>query len=340
MNIQNAPFNEARRATSGEVRLGVFMPPDFPLAPLALVLEALRIANSVDDASTFSHVLVSVDGTPVQSSCGLPFPVRHSIRDKLDCDVILVCAGASSVNAEDRSVLNWLRRLHSHGVRLGAISSGAFLLAHAGLLNGLSCAVHWESARALSERFSEVNVTKDIFCVDSRIITCAGGISTLDLMLHLISEFRGRHFARAVADKLIYQSIRCGHEPARIDIKARTGTSSPLLLGAIDIMEQTLGNPLKIGQIGERLGTSVRHLERLFLRLLNASPSSYYMSLRLNEARSLLMQTDVSVLEVALCCGFRSSSHFTKKYREVFNTVPRDQRRQRQRDRTAEAAQG
>jgi transcriptional regulator GlxA family with amidase domain len=329
MNMRHASLLSSPPERIQRTRVGVFLPPEFPLAPLALVLEALRMANSMDDDHAFSHALISADGAPIQSSCGLPFPVHHSIKESPDYDVVLICAGSNSVDIEDRNVLSWLRRLHSHGVRLAAISSGAFVLAHAGLLNGLSCAVHWESARALSERFAKIKVTQDIFCVDSRIITCAGGMSTLDLMLHLIAEFRGSYLARIVADKLIYQAIRCGHEPARLDLSTRAGSGNPLLLRAIAIMEQTLGEPLTIGAISAKLGTSARHLERLFLRSLNMSPATHYMMLRLNEARNLLMQTDIPILEVAICCGFHSGSHFTKRYRRVFNTNPSGHRRQR-----------
>lgn len=311
----------------GHVRIGVFLPDRFPLTPLSLVIETLRIANLIEDGARFSYVLVSADGGPAQSSCAFPAPVRHGVADCPELDVVLVCAGRDSVRFDDRAVLNWLRRLYRSGVHVGGVSSGAFILARAGLLDGRTCAVHWECVEALKECFHRVSVSGEIFSIDGRIITCAGGVSTLDLMLHLVERFRDRRFAREVADNLIYPAVRSGHEPARIDLRARSGVTNLLLLRAVELMERNVETPIKVGDISGRLDTSVRHLERLFVRAFQMSPSHYYMRLRLCEARGLLAQTDIPIVEVALRCGFRNSSHFTRRYREMYQILPSQQRR-------------
>jgi transcriptional regulator GlxA family with amidase domain len=253
--------------------------------------------------------------------------VSHSVENCPPLDVVLVCAGSNAGQHEEPEALPWLRALYRSGARVGGISSGALVLARAGLLEGRSCAVHWATAPAMRENFRNVTVSGDIFCIDGRVITCAGGISTLDLMLHLIEQFRGRAFARRVADDLIYPSIRSGHEPARMGLKLRTGVSNSVLLRAVELMETHLEEPVKVTEIAARLGTSVRHLERLFLRAFRQSPSQYYMNLRLREARGLLSQTDIPLIEVALRCGFRNTSHFARRYREVYKLAPSQQRR-------------
>ncbi len=319
----------AVRRNSGDdtIWIGLFVVDSFPMAPLSMVIEALRLANWIEGETAFSYVLVSADGLNRTSSCDFPAPVSHSVEDCPPLDVVLVCAGSNASQFDEPSALRWLRAQHRNGVRVGGISSGAYILARAGLLEGRSCATHWVTAPAMRERFRNVIVSGDIFCIDGRLITCAGGISTLDLMLHLIEQFRGRAFARRVADDLIYPSIRGGHEPARMGLELRTGVSNSVLLRAVELMETNLEEPVKVSEITARLRTSVRHLERLFLRAFGQTPSQYYMNLRLDKARGLLSQTDIPLIEVALRCGFRNTSHFARRYREMYKLAPSQQRR-------------
>lgn len=309
------------------IRIGLFIARGFPLAPLSMVLEALRLANDALGRPAFKGVITSCDGADRDSSCGLPVRVDYAVDDCPPLDVLLVCTGERSSLINDPRVIRWLRGAYRSGSQVGAISGGAFVLARAGLLSGRGCAIHWASAVALAEAYPDVHVSGEIFVTDGRIVTCAGGISTLDLMLHLVERFEGRAIARRVADDLIYPSIRRGHEPARIELHRRTGSTNAVLLRAIEMMESHLEDPVTLTQISERVGTSIRHLERLFARSLGISPSKYYMRLRLREARGLLTQTDIPLAEVALRSGFHNTSHFARRYREVYATLPSDERR-------------
>lgn len=310
-----------------EVHIGLFLPEGYPLMSLSLVIETLRMANLLENDRRFRYTLVSETGQPVLSSCDFPAPVSHGIADCPAVDVLLVCAGLNSVRYRSRALCAWLRRLYQNGAQVGGISSGAHFLAQAGLLDGRTCSVHWETAEALPEVFHRVTVSGEIFTIDGRLITCAGGIAVFDLMLNLFAQYRDWPFARRLADLMIYPSVRAGHEPARINLRARTGVSNALVLRAIQLMEANIETPVKVSDIGREVGTSARHLERLFARSLRTSPSQYYMRLRLREARSLLSQTDLPVLQVALRCGFPNASHFTRRYREMYQMPPRAERR-------------
>lgn len=310
-----------------EVRIGVFLPEGYPLTPLSIIIETLRIANLIAGGNKFSYVLISEDGAPVRSSCDFPAPISAGIDDSEMVDVLLVCAGINSVRMHSKPLSGWLRRAYRSGLTVGGISSGAFLLANAGLLDERTCAIHWEAEGALRETFHRVCVSGDIFCIDGRIITCAGGISTLDLMLHLVAEFRDRLFARRLAELLIYPTVRGGHEPSRINLRARTGLTNPKVLRAIELMEENIESPMKISEICALLDTSPRHLERLFARLLRMSPSDYYMDLRLREAKRLLTLTEIPVVEVGLRCGFSNATHFSRRFRGMYESPPRAQRK-------------
>lgn len=314
------------RLPAAAVRFGILLTEAFPLLPLSMVIDTLRIANLIEEADNFSYVLISADGKPRISSCSFPAPIDVGVKFCPVLDVVLICTGQSGARAANPDVLHWLRRLNRSGVTIGGISSGAFVLSEAGLLDGRRCAVHWESFQCLSERFHKVDVTGNIFCIEDNIITCAGGVSTLDLMLHLIGKFRNEQFARRAADALVYPSIRGSQAPARVNLQARTGVTNKLLLRSIELMEANLEEPVRVSEISDLLATSTRHLERLFARYFQMSPSQYYMRLRLREAKNLLTQTDISVVEVALRAGFKNASHFTRRYREIYQTLPSEQR--------------
>ena len=311
----------------GPLRLGVYLTEQFPLAPLSLVLDSLRVANDIAGKQLFTCVSLSSDDNPVMSSCNFPVMPTIRIDQSPTLDVLLVCSGEANFRFSERQVLQWLRRVYHSGAIVGGISSGSVLLAHAGLLDDRRCAVHWASVEAMREHFYRVVVTGDIFCVDGRLITCAGGVSTLDMMLHLIERIGSQKLAFDLGEALIYPGKRGGNEPARGSLMARTGVVNRQLTRAIELMETNIESPVSIGLIGKRVGASVRHLERLFARYFEVSPSQYYMGIRLDIAQRLLSKTDLPIVEVALRCGFSNPSHFTRRYSATYEQSPSMSRR-------------
>ena len=161
-----------------------------------------------------------------------------------------------------------------------------------------------------------------MFVIDGNRYTAAGGTASIDLFLTLIANEHGEDLANAVADQLIYSSIRTDRDTQRLSIPTRIGVRHPKLASVIKMMEGNLEEPISPSILARDVGMSTRQLERLFRRYLNRSPKRYYMELRLQKARNLLMQTDMSVINVALACGFASPSHFSKCYRSHYNTTP------------------
>ncbi len=158
--------------------------------------------------------------------------------------------------------------------------------------------------------------------IDGNRITTAGGTASIDLMLKLIADAHGEDLAGTVADQLIYTSIRTDQDTQRLSVPTRIGVRHPKLGRVIQRMEQAIEDPISPATLARDVGMSTRQLERLFRRYLNRSPKRYYMELRLQKARNLLMQTDMSVINVALACGFTSPSHFSKCYRAQYGTTP------------------
>ena len=194
--------------------------------------------------------------------------------------------------------------------------------AKAGILDGKRATTHWENQDSFSEEFVEVDLTKSVFIIDGNRMTTAGGTSSIDLFLKIIADDHGEDLANAVADQMIYSAIRTDQDSQRLSVPTRIGVRHPKLSLVIQMMEKNIEEPISPSILAKDVSMSTRQLERLFRRYLDRSPKRYYMELRLQKARNLLMQTDMSVINVALACGFASPSHFSKCYRTHYNTTP------------------
>ncbi|WP_145103239.1 GlxA family transcriptional regulator [Cereibacter sediminicola] len=316
-------ISPARSARSDKPRRFVFLLLDrFTMISFAGAIEPLRIANRVSGRTIYSWALAGENGAEAVCSNGAAFRLDMGLAEIEREDVLLVCGGIDVQKATTRAVVNWLRREARRGVTIGGLCTGAYALARAGLLDGRKATIHWENQDGFTEEFPEVRLTKSVFVMDGNRLTTAGGTASIDMMLKIIARDQGDDVANTVADQLIYSSIRTDQDTQRLSIPTRIGVRHPKLSEVIRKMEANTEDPISPADLAEEVGMSTRQLERLFRRYLNRSPKRYYMELRLQKARNLLMQTDMSVINVALACGFASPSHFSKCYRAHYATTP------------------
>lgn len=295
---------------------------NFSMSSFVSALEPLRIANRMAGRTVYRWSLASEDGISAESSAGVVMQVNLGLDELTRDDTILACGGIHIKEATTKPVLNWLRREARRGSGIGGLCTASYTVAKAGLLDGKKCTIHWENHDSFEEEFLEVDLTKSIYVVDGNRYSSAGGMSSLDLMLNVIASDHGQELANTVADQLIYTSIRTDRDEQRLSIPTRIGVRHPKLSTVIQMMEAHIEEPVSPSILARDVGMSTRQLERLFRRYLNRSPKRYYMELRLQKARNLLMQTDMSVINVALACGFASPSHFSKCYRAHYDTTP------------------
>jgi len=294
----------------------------FTFLSFAAAIEPLRIANRMSGQALYRWTLMAEGGGHARCSNGTQVKVDKALDEIARDDVVLVCGGIDVRANTTQAVLNWLRRTSRKGSVIGGLCTGAHTLAKAGLLDGRRATIHWENRDGFLEDFTEVDLTKTVFTIDGNRLTAAGGTASIDLILTLIADDHGKDLANAVADQLIYSTIRTDRDIQRLSIPTRIGVRHPRLAQVIAQMEASIEEPLSPAELAEEVGMSTRQLERLFRRYLNRSPKRYYMELRLAKARNLLMQTDLSVINVALACGFASPSHFSKCYRAQYGTTP------------------
>lgn len=294
----------------------------FTMMAFAGAIEPLRVANRVAGRALYAWRLAAEGGTTVSCSNGAQIRVDIGLDEIERDDTLLVCGGIDVQKATTRPILNWLRREARRGATVGGLCTGTWTVARAGLLDGRRATIHWENQDGFTEEFDDITLVKSVFVIDGNRMTTAGGIASLDLMLRLIATEHGEELANTVADQLIYSQIRTDQDNQRLSIPTRIGVRHPKLAQVVQRMEALIEEPISPSDLAEEVGMSTRQLERLFRRYLNRSPKRYYMELRLQKARNLLMQTDMSVINVALACGFASPSHFSKCYRAHYSTTP------------------
>lgn len=315
------------RETASPTVFNFLLIPNFTLMAYSSAIEPLRIANQLSEQDRYAWNTVSLNGAPAQSSSGVSIRGDFSIHDELPRGALLVCGGIDVHRANTSKLQNWLKKAAKLYSPIGALCTGSFLLAEAQLLDGYRCTIHWENLATLRETHPNLVVSQELFEVDRDRYTCAGGVAAMDMMLHLIRRQHGTQLSSAISEQLICDRVRDNNDRQRIPLRHRLGTGQPKLLEAVSLMEANIEEPMALDELSRHIGLSRRQLERLFKTYLDCVPTRYYLQLRLERARQLLLQTSMPVVDIALACGFISAPHFSKCYRMIFGVPPREDRR-------------
>ena len=299
--------------------------PGFSSMGFISAIEPLRVANRFRGELYRWHVL-SCEGGAVGASNGMSVNAEGGLQTLEAGATLLVVAGFDPLTHVTPALIQWLRRLDNDGVTLGGIDTGSVVLAQAGLLDGYRLTLHWEALDAFKESYPKLHVTQELFEIDRKRITCAGGTASIDLMLDLIAQAHGPDLAIQVSEQFVLGRIRPRKDHQRMQVASRYGIHNKKLVQVIGEMEQHSEPPLSTSQLAQGINVTRRQLERLFRLHLNDTPRNFYLGLRLEKARQLLRQTDMSVLDISIACGFESPSYFTRSYRARFGCAPRQDR--------------
>ena len=299
---------------------------NYSLIALSSAVEALRMANRVAGQDVYEWTLVSLDGAAVQASCGLTLSPTVAMDDMGLTHIVFVCGGVNVEQSVTPVLLVALRHLAQRKVSLGSLCTGGYALAKAGLLDKYKAVIHWENMSALQEQFPRVIFSDQLFAIDRDRYTCTGGIAPLDLMLTIIKNHLGSGVAPMISEQFILDRIRNDADRQHVPLQARVGLFHENLIEAAALMEANIEEPLSLDEIASLVGVSRRQIERLFKRYVGEVPTKYYLDMRLRRARGLLLQTAMSVMEIAVACGFQSPPHFSKCYRNMFGHTPSAER--------------
>jgi len=297
--------------------------PGYSQLGFSCALEALTLANRhPNGAQYYKWRLLSETGDAVPAYNGVRIDVDAALCPLDRDETIVICAGEDVGRNTSKKLVGWLRQEVRRGMDYGALSSGTYVLALAGLLEGKRVTTHWEYRSALTEVLPDVIMEETIFSIDGRVFTTAGGAASMDMMLERIKTEHDAALATWVADQMVYTDPRLPTHSQRAALHPRSQVRNAKLAMALQVMENNIEDPLTPDEIAEIITLSTRQLERLFAKYIHMSPKKYYLKLRLEKARDLLRQTDLTVTDICVACGFKSLSHFSKSYRAAYGISP------------------
>lgn len=309
---------------------GFLLLDDFTLISMSSAIEALRMANRLSNTDTYRWVTMSIDGQPVTASDGVSVNVDCATHDHdvlTGLDAVIVCGGRRIAEHVSDDHLAWLKLCAQKRLGLGSTCTGSYALARAGVLDGYQCSVHWEMLSSLTEAFPAITVSRSIYTIDRDRYTSSGGTAPIDMMLNFVRRQCGADISAGVAEQFVYERIRDPRELQRVPLRHFLGKQSAKLIVAVELMEANIREPIGQLELASYVDLSRRQLQRLFQKHLLCTPSRYYLQLRLQRARELLHQTDLSLVEISAETGFVSNSHFSKSYKELFGHAPSTERR-------------
>ena len=309
------------------VTFAVLVFPSFPMMAFSSVIEPLRAANVLAKKQCYRWIIVGATEGPVEASNGVVIQPGFFVGDAPKADRIVVCSGGDADHFVADDAVSWIRKSLRNGAHIGAVADAAFFLARAGLLDGHACTLHWTSQAAFIEAFPDIDLRRDLYVIDRKRFTSAGGVGSLDMMLEIITRDYGAELAAGVAEWFVHSPLRSSVDRKLMPLRLRTGVQNELVLSAIAIMEDAVEERLGMAALAEKLGVSSDKLERNFRSELSISPNGYYRRLRLKRAADLLAHSTLAVRDVALACGFASMSSFARAFREQHGQPPKATRR-------------
>ena len=307
-------MEQTRTFNAPPKRVGFLLMDQFTLISLSSAIDPLRVANLLSGTALYSWHLIGSGERDQVSSDGIRVMLDYTLSDEVDFDLVIVVGGIDIEQSVQRSDLAWLRKQAQKGAQLGALCTGSYALASAGLLNGYQCSAHWDCLTLLTEQFPAIDFNSHLYTI------------ALHMMLAMIAKRHPQSLVDGVADMLVCERHRSDAEMQVIPMWSRKADMQPKLKEVLQLMEANLEEPITLQELADYVSLSRRQLERLFLKHLHSTPSRYYLKLRLDRARRLLKQTSRSIVEITSMCGFVSTTHFSRCYRKYMGVSPKSDR--------------
>ncbi|WP_259267209.1 transcriptional regulator FtrA [Buttiauxella sp. BIGb0471] len=216
-----------------------------------------------------------------------------------------------------------LRAAHARGARIMSICSGVFVLAAAGLLNGLQASTHWRYTEKLQQRYPEIQVMPDVLYIDNgSVLTSAGSAAGIDLSLHLVRRDYGQAAANSVARRLVVPPHRVGGQAQFIEQPVPTPYESKRLSPLFDYLHTHLADEHCVDSLAAFTGMSPRTFLRRFSAATGTTPARWLLNVRLTCCRDLLESSTLSIDEIAERVGFGSAATLRHHFRAKLDTTP------------------
>jgi transcriptional regulator GlxA family with amidase domain len=270
---------------------------------------------------------VSIDGKSVAVAGGLSLIPDGDLELMRSADTVVVpgYGGASNVRL-DQMTLGMLRAAAKRGARMVSICSGAFALAQAGLLDGLTTTTHWSLASDLAAQFPAVTVDASVLFVDNGSVLTSGGVTAgVDLSLHILKKDLGDSVANHVARRLVTAPNRVGGQAQFIETPS-IPPGDDILADTQQWMLSALHTPVTVADMAEHARLSPRHFHRRFLEQTSMTPLNWLLAQRIQRTKELLETTNLSIEEIAQKVGLGSATNLRVHFRRATSVSPRRHR--------------
>jgi AraC family transcriptional activator FtrA len=253
--------------------------------------------------------------------------VGHGFEELARADTVIVPALPSWDHPVPDALVGALQEARAAGARIVGLCTGAFALATAGLLDGLTATTHWMYTDELAARYPLVRVDRDVlYAGTEQVMTSAGTASGLDLCIELLRRDHGAAVANDVARRMVIAPHREGGQAQFVRAKPPNSTDrslGPVLMWALEHLDEAIG----VAEMAEAHHISTRTLSRHFREQLGTSPTRWLVEQRVRRAQELLERTSFTIAQIAPMAGFESTSTLRSHFAEVVGISPRDYRR-------------
>jgi len=331
-NLFGKVSQTGKLAKRAKLSVGVVLLPDFTLTTFAGFIDALRLASDELDRSRQVDChwsIIAPNHKPVRSSCGVTVPPWEILPAPETFDYVVIAGGLVRGHKYiDPAIYRYIRAAVSSHVPLIGLCTGVFALAHAGVMDGYKCCVHWFHRAEFEQAFPGLDVRSEtLYIIDRDRISCAGGPGATDLAAHLIAQRCGVARARKALSGLMIEKARDHPSPQpHAASNWISKINSELVRRAILVMERNSGEALSLAAICGYLQISENTLHRAFQKELELPPATFYRMLRLAHGHWDLLHTRKTITQIAIDCGFVDTSHFDRNYVRVYGNTPSQNR--------------
>ncbi len=310
--------------TSSEstLKVTILVLPESSMLVLASMIDPMRAANRLSERQCFTWEIVTIDGLPVECTCGLQITPDEKLESIKDGNLLFIVSGFKQFEYISSDEIGLIRRFSLKFDAMGGVDTGAWILGKAGLLEDKSATTHWEDLEDFEDYFRNTNVQPDRFVIDKDVVTIGGASPTFDFMLHLIRSRIGYPMALEVASVFVYDETHFSTDAQPLVSLGLLNDFEPRVTKAIRIMESQLDEPITVTSVAKRLNISSRRLENLFQLHLQTTPGAYYLNLRLLRARKYVTDTLLPMQEIAIRTGFNSLSSFSRSFKKSYHSSP------------------
>jgi transcriptional regulator GlxA family with amidase domain len=278
--------------------------------------------------SPFRLRVCSAEGERISSAAGFTIGTPYGLDELARSDVIIVPSWRDPDEVPPAALLQQLRKAAARGKRVVGLCMGAYVLAHAGLLDGRRATTHWAWAEPFMAQFPEVEVDADVLFVDEgNIVTSAGAAAGIDCCLHLVRQMLGSEVANRIARRMVVPPVRRGGQAQFIEKPVAEAPADKRMARLLEHVQRHLHEDHNLDTIAEKAAMSRRTFTRHFRQLTGGSFGDWLLAQRLAEAQRLLETTQRPLERIATDIGLGSPVTLRQHFQRAYRTSPANYRR-------------